>query len=173
MPFFSRLTDIVTCNLSSLLSRSEDPEAALEEIIREMQEGLAGAQRCTRTACDNVGRLETEIGSQHQEAQRWLTEAREALSRGAEEQARSLLLRKHEVEDLIAGLEQQLHAAISTRDHLRTTQHALEARLAEARRRRCAAEHAETRSDAAVEEQADRVSRVDAELAELRRQLEG
>ena len=41
-----------------------------------------------------------------------------------------------EVENLIAGLEQQQHAAVSTRDHLKTTLHALEARLSDAQRRR-------------------------------------
>ena len=45
MSYFSRLTDIVTCNLTELLAREADPAAALEGIIAEMQEGLAGAKR--------------------------------------------------------------------------------------------------------------------------------
>ena len=42
MSYFSRLTDIVTCNLTEILARETDPLAAVGEIIAEMQEGLAG-----------------------------------------------------------------------------------------------------------------------------------
>jgi phage shock protein A len=45
-------------------------------------------------------------------------------------------LRKRETEDLAAGIQQQLAAAASTREHLSTTLRAIEARLAEAQRRR-------------------------------------
>jgi phage shock protein A len=44
-------------------------------------------------------------------------------------------MRKRETEDLEAGIQQQLTAATSTREHLTTTLRAIEARLAEARRR--------------------------------------
>ncbi len=45
-------------------------------------------------------------------------------------------MRKKEVEALIAGLEQQRSAAVATCNHLKTTLAALEARLADAERRR-------------------------------------
>ena len=38
MSFFSRLTDIVTCNISQLLAQAEDPQAVIAEIIREIAE---------------------------------------------------------------------------------------------------------------------------------------
>jgi phage shock protein A len=135
MPYFSRLTDIVTCNLSSILAHADDPRQALEEVLREMNEGLAGAERSVRTAGENVGRIEDEIGEQRAAAANWVREAEQALQAGNEEQARQALVRKHEVEDLIAGLEQQLQAAVATRDHLRTMLSAIQARHADARRR--------------------------------------
>lgn len=136
MPFFSRLTEIVTCNLSALLDGAEDRQATLEEIIKEMQEGITGAQRSVRTAGNNVARVECEISEQLIQSGEWMSKAREALENDREDLARQALSRKKEVENLIAGLEQQLHAAVSTRDHLKTTLHALEARLADAQRRR-------------------------------------
>lgn len=171
MPFFSRLTDIVTCNLSSILAQAENPETALGEIIHEMQEGVAGAQRSVKTAGHNVARIESEIHTQREEAQRWLEEAKTALSSGADAQARMLLTRKHEVEDLIAGLEQQLQAAVSTRDHLQTTLHALEARLADARRRQAGGSETET-TDVTGATVDSRQYRVDVELEALRQQLQ-
>lgn len=179
MPYFSRLTDIVTCNLSSILADAEDQRAALEEIISEMKEGVAGAERSVNTANQNVSRIEVEIGEQREEIAQWMSQAQEALTCGDESKARNALERKHEVEDLIAGLEQQLEAAISTRDHLRTMMNALQARLADANRRliSTAADGAngndnEGTVSAEVEElPTDRKSRVEEELAALRKQL--
>lgn len=180
MPFFSRLTDIVTCNLTSILNRVDDKQKALEEIIFEMKEGLAGAERSVKTAGENVSQIEIEIGEQRQQIDQWLQSAQSALATGDESRARHALARKHEVEDLIAGLEHQLTAATSTRDHLKTIQNAMQARLADAQRRlKSVADGGDyvisdgetdppTESIAALERQ----SRVDAELEVLRRQIE-
>ena len=136
MSYFSRLTDIVTCNLTQLLAQAEDPDAAILEIIQEMREGLSGAQRSVNTAGASEERLRVEIDSHRAQIDLWTGKAREHLQAGLETEARQSLLRKHEVEDLIAGLVQQHKAAIATRQHLATMQRALEARLAEALRRR-------------------------------------
>ena len=40
MSYFSRLTDIVTCNLSEILAKESDPATALKRIVAEMEEGL-------------------------------------------------------------------------------------------------------------------------------------
>lgn len=177
MPYFSRLTDIVTCNLSSLLADADDPAAALQEILREMGEGVAGAERSVRTAAQNLARIESEIGEQRQATSDWVERAQSALRSGDESSARQALERKHEVEDLIAGLEQQLQSAIATRDHLRTMLQALQARLADARRRQQEIDGTPERvttgdaKAAPVAITPSRRGRVDAELEELRRQL--
>jgi phage shock protein A len=180
MAYFNRLTDIVTCNLSSLLSRCENPEQSLEAIIAEMKEGVAGAERCVRTSIANVGRLEDEISEHRRSMGEWVLRAQENLRQNLEGSARECLQRKHEIEDLIAGLEQQLQAAVGTRDHLQTMLSALKARLSDGYRRL-----SELRGDPHLQEAAlaealpasviglcrDVTNRVDAELEELRRQL--
>lgn len=181
MPYFSRLTDIVTCNLSSLLEKAENPREALEEILHEMQEGASGAERSVRTAANNVARIESEIGEQRAAANSWLEQAQHALKEVNEELARTALVRKHEVEDLIAGLEQQLQAAVATRNHLNTMLSAIQARYADAHRR-----FQELDGDSVGEMESnmparsvvsssspDRAHRVEAELEQMKRQLEG
>ncbi|SFI05971.1 PspA/IM30 family protein [Planctomicrobium piriforme] len=180
MAYFSRLTDIVTCNLSSLLSRCDDAEGALEGIIREMKEGVAGAERCVKTSHANVARLEEEIAEHRAATSKWIARAQDCLKQNNEAPARECLERKHEVEDLIAGLEQQLQAAVGTRDHLQTMLCALQARMADACRRlkELRGECASLSEAAGILPTASlasgttaRPSRVDAELEELRRQL--
>ncbi len=135
MSYFSRLTDIVTCNLTELLSKEAKPGEALKVIIAEMEEGLAGARRSVTTAVASEERLQKEMAEQCRQIEYWVGEARRELQAGHEEQARLALERKQEVADVVAGLEQQHKAATATRDHLTTTLRALEARIADARRR--------------------------------------
>lgn len=134
MSYFSRLSDIVTCNLNQLLSEETDPAAAIAEILREIEAGVAGANRSVATATANERRINAEIDEHRQQVFFWQDKAREELSAKREQAARRALMRKREVENLIAALEQQHAAAVSTSEQLETTRRALEARLAEARR---------------------------------------
>ena len=174
MPYFSRLTEIVTCNLTALLDGAVDREATLEEIIGEMQEGITGAQRSVRTAGNKVAEIECQLSEQLIQGAECMSRARQAIDNDRDDLARQALSQKKEVENLIAGLEQQLHAAVSTRDHLKTTLHALEARLADAQRRRTAPADAPTlvyREETILI--ASYESSVDDELAALRREMRG
>lgn len=135
MAYFSRLTEIVTCNLTSLLADSADPAAAIREIVQEMEEGVGGARRSCQTAASNEHRLSTEMDAHRTQIAFWAAKAREELGKQNEVLAREALLRKREIEDLMAAVQQQLQAAAATREQLQTTLRALEARLADARRK--------------------------------------
>lgn len=134
MVFFSRLTDIVMCNLHSLLDGTDEPLGAIEGVLAEIEQGLAGAKRSVMAASNAVIRLEEEIETHRKGIASWADKARAAVQSGHDDAARVALLRKREVGDLVAGLEQQLTASLATRDHLQTTLRAIEARRAEAHR---------------------------------------
>ncbi len=179
MSYFHRLTEIVTCNLSQLLIEATDPQVAIQQIVAEMEEGLMGARRSVATASANEDRLSREILEHRGQSEGWLTKAREFLKAGQELEARQALLRRREIDDLLAGLHQQHQAAAATREHLTTMQRALEARLAEALRRRQAIQEGEpvetpavsTPTLAPTSREQSRLSEVDAELDAMRREL--
>lgn len=176
MTYFSRLTDIVTCNLTDLLKQADDPIATLDEIVLEMEEGLAGARRSVNTAANNAERLRGEIETHRNQVTIWKESARQAVAAGREDEARIALARKQELEDVAAGLEQEYAAAVATRDHLETTLRALQARLSDARRKRAEltgeSTPAEPVSPYADPEPADSRNRaIEDELAALKREL--
>jgi phage shock protein A len=177
MNYFSRLTDIVTCNLTEMLAREADPAAALRKIITEMEAGLAGARRSVATASTNEERLGKELAELGQQADRLTEEARTCLRAIDESAARLALLRKQEVVDVIAGLTQQLKAACATREHLTTTLRALEARLSEARRRQLELEASpkarigSSKAGSTAVEDDPRAHEIETELAALKREL--
>lgn len=185
MSYFSRLTDIVTCNLTEILAESDDPQATLEEIISEMRQGVASAQRTVKAAVMQEENLRIEVEEQKNQVDYWAQQARRELEQGHEEEARHSLRRKREVQDLVAGLEREHEAAQRTAEERVTTLHALEARLADAIRRRAALSgdsnasadadaesHAQHASEpSAVNEERDR--EIEAELAALKREIGG
>jgi phage shock protein A len=135
MPHFSRLTDIITCNITQILDSAPEPVQTLREIINEMNEGLAACRRNVRTSAGNGERLRQEISEYESQIAEWKSKARQFLTDGDEEGARDSLRRKVEVEDLVAGLRPELDAANATWQHMLRIQKALEARQAEAMRK--------------------------------------
>lgn len=172
MSYFSRLTDIVTCNLSEILEKEADPKAAIEQILYEIREGVAGAERSLKTARHNAESLEREIREHSAQANKWAEEAKEAVRRGDENAARRSLMRKSELSDLAAGLEQQIESAHNLVAHLTTMHRALEARLADAQRkqRELLGAAAEVSPNDTVE--LGRVREIEDELAALKKELE-
>ena len=126
-----------------------------------------------QTAQGNEDRIRGEVEEHSRQITHWSDKAKEHLVAGVEDQARLALVRKREVEDLVAGLEQQLLAAEQTREHLATTFRALEARLAEARRRQQGGADGEEASatDAGAESNSAASSEIEDELAALKREL--
>jgi Phage shock protein A (IM30), suppresses sigma54-dependent transcription len=135
MTYFSRLTDIVTCHLSSILQHASDPKAALEQILFEMEQGLAGAKRSVATAARNVEQIRKNQGEQQKMADHWLEQTKTAVMEKDDEKAKQMLFRRREAEALVAGLDQQLQSAVATHEHLLTMSKALEARRNEAIRK--------------------------------------
>lgn len=174
MAFFSRLTDIVTCSLTDLLAEANDPRQTLAEIILEMEEGLAGAQRSVQTSQRTEQRLRDELRESQSQIEHWETQALSDLRGGDENAARMALYRKKESQDLAAGLEQQVRVAHTTSESLMTTYRA-EARLAEARRRLDLLGGASTSSGTDALQATAREIRgreVEDELAELKRRMD-
>jgi len=180
MPYFTRLTDIITCSLTEILDESSDPETTLRDVIREMEEGLAGARRTVRASDGNRQRLRAEIEQHEAQMQKWVDRARQSLVGQNENDARESLTRKVELEDLLDGLRPELDAAESTYQHMLRIRKALEARHSEAMRRLFELtgkrEPVQLESETAVHaisrSQQEKQDEVEAELAALRRQLD-
>lgn len=180
MSFFSRLTDIVTCNLSEILANEADPVAAVQEIIDEMKVGLAGAERSMKTANANEERLKAELAELQAQVDTWTARARSAVEQNNEETARNALLRKSEIEDLITSLKVEHSRAEETCRHLQTTFRGLEARMSDAQRKQqqllsgeFVAEKPSTEKEQLDPIRVDesRSQQIDDELAALKKQL--
>ncbi len=135
MGIFSRVSDILSANLNALLDRAENPEVMLDQMIREMEEGLARARRYAAAAIAAESRLRRERDEQTAQMEYWKVRAREALAADQEELARRALARKQEHDALARSLAESYSQAVQASQSARTALQALQARLAEARRK--------------------------------------
>jgi phage shock protein A len=133
---FARVSDIIAANVNALLDKAENPEKMIAQIILEMEEGLTNARRYAATAIAAERRIGRELEQNRAQAEFWKSRACAALTLNREDLARRMVGRKQEHEDLIQSLEGQHAQAIQTSAQVRTSLRALEARLAEARRKR-------------------------------------
>jgi phage shock protein A len=132
MGIFSRVSDIITANLNSLLDRAENPEAMLAQVIREMADGLTRARRYAAVAIAAERRLRRERDDNRLQVEYWKARAAEALAANREDLARRALARKQEHELQARSLEEQHAEAAQIAESARTTVRALEQRLNDA-----------------------------------------
>ena len=61
MPYFSRLSDIISCSLSSLLHETDNRFETIQAIVGEVEQGVAGARRSATAASLQLTRLEADL----------------------------------------------------------------------------------------------------------------
>lgn len=136
MGIFSRLSDIVSANISDLLDRAEDPEKMIKLMIIEMEEHLQRAHEGVVKALAGEKRLEQNLNKNKSAAAEWQAKAEAALERCDEEQARKCLTRKMEYQKIANSLQEQFDTAHRASEVLKEDYCRLEEKVAEARRRR-------------------------------------
>lgn len=136
LKIFQRINDVMTANINDLIDRVEDPERMVKQIIREMEEHIRASKEGVLDAMTSEKKLHKEVGHHRQQSESWHQEAENALRNGNESLSRSALARKKEHDHILTTLEQSWEAAKSTSDRLKAQLRGLEAKLAEAQRRR-------------------------------------
>ncbi len=136
MGIFSRIGSLFKSNLNDLISKSEDPEKMLNQVVLDMQTQLVEAKKQVAVSIADQRRLEKQRDEQGDLGQEWERKAMLALRAGDENLAREALKRKAEHESQFAefGKQSQLQkdAVDKLKDQLRT----LNDKIEEAKRKK-------------------------------------
>lgn len=171
MRIFKRLSDIVSSNLNDLLDRAEDPAKMVTQILREMEEGLEAARRVTTQTVVDEKKLQKELDRNRALVGEWQRRAVQAVEAGRDDLAKKALARKMEIESVLGSLGSQHETAKATAEQMKGTLKALEARLAEAKRRQATLVARKKLADAkrTVATNMDRARREEGDLAAFAR----
>ncbi|SNR97723.1 MULTISPECIES: PspA/IM30 family protein [unclassified Azospirillum] len=136
MGLIDRIGDVINANLSSLLDRAEDPEIALNQAIREMEDTLSEL-RCgtVRMIAERKGLSESWRAAEF-EMLEWERKAETALTHGREDLARAALAAREEIRRAAAPAEAELQALTDAIARMTEDARQLEGKLAEAHARR-------------------------------------
>ena len=132
---FSRMADIVKANINDLLTKAEDPEKMIRQMILEMEEAVNKATASVGTAVASEKRLERQVLAQEDQMESWQKKAELAVESGEDELARRALDRKAALQEALADLQAALEESQKTSSQLKEQMQQLKAKLDEARTR--------------------------------------
>lgn len=135
MSIFSRFTDIINSNISSILDKAEDPEKMVRLIIQEMEETLVEVRtQSARVIADKkeIGRRMTRLKD---EAEQWDRKAEIALSKEREDLARLALREKNQAHEAVELMETDLETLETNLEKLGADISQLQQKLVDAKTR--------------------------------------
>ncbi len=135
MSIFSRMSDIINANISSLLDKAENPEKMIRMVIQEMEETLVEVRSGTAKVIAEKKTLTRRAEKLKKQAQSWEEKTELALSKGREDLAKAALLEKSNINAGVDITEKDLAKLDETLDKLSVEIEALQAKLNDARAR--------------------------------------
>ena len=136
MGFFGRLAQLIKSNLNDLISRSEDPEKMLNQVIVEMNSQLVEAKKLVAVSIADEKRLFKQFENERALAAEWEKKAMMAVRANDDALAKEALLRKSEHDNLTAQYKEQWEKQKAAVEQLKTALRQLNAKIEEAKRKK-------------------------------------
>ncbi|MES3007389.1 MAG: phage shock protein PspA [Pseudomonadota bacterium] len=135
MSIFSRLSDIINSNISSLLDKAENPEKMIRMVIQEMEETLVEVRSGTAKVIAEKKTLHRRAEQLRKQADDWQQKAELALSKDREDLAKAALVERASVNATISLLDGEMIKLDETLDKLSGEIEQLQNKLNDARAR--------------------------------------
>lgn len=111
MGIFTRVRDIISSNINSMLDKAEDPEKLVKMMIREMEDTLIEIKAQCASGMATKKKIKREIEEVLELAKNWDGKAQLAIDKGREDLAREALLEKRRHVERAEALEEELEQA--------------------------------------------------------------
>lgn len=135
MSIFTRLSDIINSNISSLLDKAENPEKMIRMVIQEMEETLVEVRSGTAKVIAEKKTLHRRAEQLRRQADDWQQKAELAMSKDREDLAKAALVEKAAVTATVEIIDGELVKLDETLDKLASEIEQLQTKLNDARAR--------------------------------------
>jgi phage shock protein A len=136
MGIFSRLGTLIKSNLNDLITKAEDPEKMLEQVLLEMQQQLVEAKKAVAMAIADEKKLQKQLSVESDKAKEWERKAMIAVRGGDDGLARQALARKQEHENISGQFQTQWAQQKAAVDKLKDALRLLSNKIEEAKRKK-------------------------------------
>ncbi len=136
MGLFDRISTLFRSNINDLISRSEDPEKMLTQILLDMRSQLVKAKQQVASAIADEKRLRDQTDAEYRQAQEWEQKAMLAVKEGRDDMAKQALIRQQEHASHGAQLEQTWESHRAETEKLKNSLRDLNDKIEEAKRKK-------------------------------------
>jgi phage shock protein A len=136
MGIFNRLGSLFKSNVNDMITKAEDPEKMLNQVMVDMRGQLIEAKKQVAVAIADEKRLEKQWQAEAQTAQEWERKAMLAVRAGDDGLAKEALARKTEHDNLAAQFKQQFDLQHQAVEKLKDALRQLNNKIEEAKRKK-------------------------------------
>src|SRR4051812_29886902 len=136
MGIFSRLGTLIKSNLNDLISKAEDPQKMLNQIVLDMQNQLVEAKKQVAVSIADEKRLKKQLDEQVELGKEWERKAMMAVRAGDDGLAKEALRRKGEHDNQIGEFSKQWDLQKQAVDKLKDQLRTLNDKIEEAKRKK-------------------------------------
>ena len=136
MGIFDRLSSLLRSNINDLISRAEDPEKMLNQILVDMRGQLAKAKQQVATAIADEKRLRDQADAEFRQVHDWEQKAMLAIKENRDDLAKQALMRQGEHMSAGQQLEQTWEAHRLETEKLKNSLRDLNDKIEEAKRKK-------------------------------------
>lgn len=136
MGLFNRFRRLIRSNLNDMISKAENPEKVLDQLLSDMNRQLNDSKKSVAAAIADERRLRKRVDETLEQADEWEEKAALALRSSRDDLAREALLKKQELTQHATDYEKQWQAQREAVDRLKISLRGLEQKRDEAQRKR-------------------------------------
>jgi phage shock protein A len=133
---FDRFSRVLRSNINDLISRAENPEKMLNQIILDMRDQLAKAKREVAGAIADERKLRQQLDDEAKQTRDWEQRAMLAVREGRDDLAKQALMRHQEHNERAVSLENTWRAQAAETEKLKVSLRQLNEKIEEAKRKR-------------------------------------
>ncbi|MCY4377580.1 MAG: PspA/IM30 family protein [Spirochaetaceae bacterium] len=136
MGLFDRFRRVVKSNINDMISKAENPEKMLTQLIEDMNGQLIESKKAVASAIADEKQLERQLLQQRTQAEDWEKRAVLAVQEGQDDLAKRALVRKQELDEYVSSYQDQWQAQSDSVEQLKGSLRDLTQKIEEAQRKK-------------------------------------
>jgi phage shock protein A len=136
MGILDRIRTVLKSNINALISKAEDPEKMLNQLLMDMNENLLEAKKQVAMSIADEKKLERQALENKTQADDWEKKAMLAVRAGKDDLAKEALLRKQEYEGYATSFQKEYESQHASVEQLKDALRQLQAKIEEAGRKK-------------------------------------